>query len=135
MTVTSPTRRLQFPQPVRLLLGTLAAFLVFWVYGKLHFYRDPGSLLFFDPSRAYERRYSAYRLNEVLGYRKEITKKIQSKRIAETPAKIKDPEVCAVIVSVDRKINGLDIHPLEVRIHLYLRISLTVVRFLGITSG
>ena len=32
-------------------------------FGKLHFYRDPGSV-FFDKERAYETRYSTYRREE-----------------------------------------------------------------------
>ena len=100
--------------PLRLLFGTLLAFIAFWTYGKAYFYHDPGSLLFFDSSRAYERKYSAYREKEVLEFREEIAKNIQNEGIGKISERRKDPDVCAVIVSVDRKINGLDVHPLEV---------------------
>ena len=111
---TSPGRWLRTSYSLRLLFGTLLTFITFWIYGKVYFYRDPGSLLFFDPSRAYERKYSAYREREVLEFRKEVVKKIQDGRIEEKSERGSQPEVCAVIVSVDRKISGMNIHPLEV---------------------
>lgn len=109
-----PKRRPHISYSLRLLFGTLLVFIAFWTYGKVYFYRDPGSLLFFDPSRAYERKYSTYREKEVLEFRKEVIKKIQNNGIEDRSDRTKDYQVCAVIVSVDRKINGMNVHPLEV---------------------
>jgi type IV secretory pathway protease TraF len=100
-------------QPLGVFTSALIALLVFWTYGKLCFYRDPGSLLFFDASRAYERKYSDFRLKEVLGFRSDIVKKFDYGIIEENHGGT-TPEVCAVFVSVDRKVDGSKVHPLEV---------------------
>ncbi|KIN09161.1 hypothetical protein OIDMADRAFT_48987 [Oidiodendron maius Zn] len=57
-------RRRALQKPVLLcVLVTVFVFLLARNYAKLHFYRDPTSK-FFDPSRAYERRYSEVRRRE-----------------------------------------------------------------------
>jgi hypothetical protein len=109
---------LYISHPFRLLIGTVIAFTAFWTYGKVNFYRDPGSLLFYDSSRAYERKYSSYRETEVLAFRESILKKIESGQIQDIGSVGKDPEICAVIISVERKIEGF--HPLVVCIYEHL---------------
>ena len=52
-----------YPIAWKLLLSLLFLTCAIW-YAKTHFYRDPGSA-FFDPSRAYEQRYSLTRKAEV----------------------------------------------------------------------
>lgn len=99
----------------KIFLATLVGFFAFWTYGSVHFARDPGSLLFYDPKRAYERKYSIVREEEVLEFRRRslnannggggVHRRDHGKGVAKT---------CAVIVSVDRRVGESDVHPLEV---------------------
>ena len=68
------------------------------LYGRLHFYRDPGSM-FFDESRAFERGYSAYRQHEIEEFVKGVSSTYQPKFLQ---AKIR-PTICASFLSVKRE--------------------------------
>lgn len=50
-----------------------AVFLACVLYGKFNFYRDPGSI-FYDESRAFERRYSAVREGQAVEYIRKMEK-------------------------------------------------------------
>jgi hypothetical protein len=99
---------------LRLLFVSIALLLAFCAYGRANFYRDPGSVLFYDPKRAYERKYSAVREKEVLKFRENALKLVQNG--GELLGVGKDPTMCAVFVSSDRRVAGEDgIVPVEVR--------------------
>ncbi|PGG98973.1 hypothetical protein AJ80_09428 [Polytolypa hystricis UAMH7299] len=90
--------------PIRSALHTLAltavALLLCVIYGKTHFYRDPGSA-FYDPNRAFERRYSLHREGEAQNY---IDDRVggSGARDATTKAGV-EPRVCAAFSTVKRE--------------------------------
>jgi hypothetical protein len=49
---------------VRLIIAWVALYTLLITYGKARFFRDPGSI-FYDPKRAYTRKYTNFRLKEV----------------------------------------------------------------------
>jgi hypothetical protein len=94
------------------LLLTGLLLLAFYVYGSLYFYRDPGSV-FFDQSRAFERRYSAYREAEAIAFKEEAIGSL-----ANDPEGLRSwkagegPSICGAFITIARG-DELD-HPLEV---------------------
>ena len=67
------------------------------MYGHSSFYHDPGSM-FFDESRAFERRYSSFREREIRQY---------INNLASTPSTEPlqaglNPSICASFLSVKR---------------------------------
>jgi hypothetical protein len=63
MSLLDVTRR----PPVRLLIAWVALYTLLVFYGKARFFRDPGSI-FYDPDRAYVRKYTDFRLKEVADF-------------------------------------------------------------------
>ena len=101
---------------IKVLLGTFVILLAFWTYGKNYFYRDPGSVLFYDKERAFERKYSAFREKEVLAFREELLK---TTNFTEIPKAGENPSICALFVSSDRGENEENsVHPVEVCVSL-----------------
>jgi hypothetical protein len=49
---------------VRLLIAWVTIFTFLIIYGKAHFFRDPGSI-FYDPDRAFVRHYTNFRMKQV----------------------------------------------------------------------
>jgi len=94
---------------------TCVGFILFYFYGILHFYRDPGSI-FFDPSRAVEQHYSLIREKEAFAFRDAIYFAIRNRN-----AVIKQlfwnvghsPTICGVFITVKRD-TGKSKNPLEV---------------------
>lgn len=92
---------------------TALLFVTAALYGRYNFYRDPGSV-FFDPSRALERTYSALREREALAFRDLAKEKIEaSEKVADFAKAGKDVFMCGVFVTMGREMSG-GIHPLEV---------------------
>ena len=95
----------------RLLVGFLFTFTLFLLYAKTHFYRDPGSV-FYDQTRAYERRYSATRLQELeqarlaYGYGSSAATHTAFKPVEDSP------ELCISLTTSKRA--GLDRQYVEV---------------------
>jgi hypothetical protein len=99
--------------PLRLLFVSIALLFAFCAYGRANFYRDPGSVLFYNPKRAYEQKYSTIREKEVLRSREDALKLVQNG--GEMIGVGKEPTMCAVFVSSDRRVTGEDgIVPIEV---------------------
>jgi hypothetical protein len=95
---------------------TVLLFFSFTLYGHLNFYRDPGSI-FFNPSRALERSYSAHRDREALSFRDHASSQFHSgNRSAEAVFRKagKNPTLCGVFVTMGRD-NHEGVNPLEVR--------------------
>jgi hypothetical protein len=92
---------------------TACLLLLYGLYGVTHFYRDQGSI-FFDPDRAFERKYSLVREHQAYEFRKEafsdpsVTKQFWNAS--------SNPTICAVVITVNR--DYVDHHPLEVSISL-----------------
>jgi hypothetical protein len=99
----------------KVLLGIFIFLLGFWTYGTSHFYRDPGSVLFYDRYRAFERKYSAFREKEVLTLREKLLK---SDNIIDIPKAGEKPSLCALFITANRKTDDNSIHPAEVRVSL-----------------
>ena len=83
---------------LRTLLVYLLLVSAFLLYGRYSFYRDPGSM-FYDDSRAFERRYSSYREHEVKGFMKELASSTSTNSTHAGPK----PSVCASFLSVKRE--------------------------------
>jgi hypothetical protein len=97
-------------------LVTGAVFVLVCIYGRLNFYRDPGSV-FFDADRAFERYYSAHRESEAKSFRDEAFAALNGVSQLSSPAHWKTgstPSLCAVLVTVGRE-TETGSHPLEVR--------------------
>jgi hypothetical protein len=102
----------------KVLLCTFVVLLAFWTYGKTYFYRDPGSVLFYDEERAFERKYSVFREKEVLAFREELLK---TKNFTEIPKAGENPSICALFVTSDKRANEENsVHPVEVCVSLPL---------------
>ena len=98
----------RLPPCLKVIALTLLLLLPFMIYGRTHFYRDPGSI-FYDPHRAYKRQYSLQRENEALKFLKTATSPITTMKEAKP-----DSLICAIIVSFGDKRSEAK-HPLAVR--------------------
>lgn len=97
---------------VRALTIAIVVWLMAFLYGKTHFYRDPGSA-FFDERRAFAREYSAYREEQSVEFFEAASE--NAVKAAESPS------LCAVIMSVKR----IGEQPLDVSIQraIFFRLS------------
>jgi hypothetical protein len=96
------------------LLLTGFLLLTFYTYGSLYFYRDPGSV-FFDQSRAFERRYSNQRKEEAAVFRDEALRSLKDNKKTSKPWKAGSaPSICGVVITVAR--GEAREHPLEVSV-------------------
>jgi hypothetical protein len=98
---------------LRVLLVTWAMFAMWYLYGSVHWHRDPESF-FYDAKRAYIRKYSLEREKEASD---SLAKTLGDQNWVreQTPwKKSKKPEVCAVISS-HGSMRENKRHPLEVR--------------------
>lgn len=86
-------------------LVVLAAFLFFvstaTLYGRLHFYRDPGSI-FFDQSRAFERHYSTYRENQAHAFTSRTKARQTLGQTSKGPTAGDNPRMCMVLLTTAR---------------------------------
>jgi hypothetical protein len=87
---------------MKLLLHKTAACLVFIsclvLYAKSHFYRDPGSA-FFDVHRAYEKKYSRHRQDEVQDW---VNRTTLNSKLGQTKGGAR-ASLCLALSSVKRK--------------------------------
>lgn len=97
--------RRRFSRPALVLLVFYSViFIGALEYGRTHFYRDPGSA-FFDPSRAYERYYSALRQSEAqdfvdIAQRHNSSLGTQSRPAARTS----QVQICSAVMTTKRNI-------------------------------
>lgn len=114
----SPVQHLQHilrtrlaPSWLRLLLAYAIALLVFCLYGRANFYRDPGSI-FFDEKHAYVRLYSQSRQKQADAFWKQTGQALEKHK--DGPGRAgKHPSMCLAFMTVERK--GLDRQYIEVR--------------------
>lgn len=85
---------------LRVLASSTGLFLLCYVYGATHFFRDPGSI-FFDPSRAYDRFYSSVREAEAKQSMDVYT--AGSSTFPSPDPEIK-PSICASFLTVARSV-------------------------------
>lgn len=102
----------------RLLLAFFLSFSLFTLYGRFHFYRDPGSV-FYDQSRAFERKYSLLRQTQVEQARHAVKADAEAHNGLEPstfrPNDRASPELCVSMTTVKR--DGLERQYVEVSIH------------------
>lgn len=106
----------KMPAYAKALLLTVVLFLTACAYGRLNFYRDPGSI-FYDQSRAFERRYSIKREQEASTFFRDTALQLLDQRQdASIPAQKSGsaPKICAVFVTVGRENSPR--HPLQVSV-------------------
>ena len=101
-------RHANIHNPLRVFIVVFTVFILAVVYGSLHFYRDPLSV-FFDPSRAYERHYSAFREHEALAWSRDIATEfgdIKGNLGGGNISKAGEhPRICAAFVTAKRDDN------------------------------
>jgi hypothetical protein len=109
------------PPWIKVVLVTFTLLALYSIYGNYYFYRDPNGI-FYDPNRAYERKYSLQREREVDYF---INKASRGKFEADTAVKDvlsvdakttrRSYPICAVVVPFGDNRGGTR-HPLEVSI-------------------
>ena len=115
-------RILSYPG-VRALLLCLLSFAAIIQFGRTHFYRDPGSI-FFDESRAYEKHYSAQRLEEALTFIERSQASAMSTDRKDKRGAVKpsdwihagpNPQMCASFITIPRQADKqyIDVSPLQ----------------------
>lgn len=82
-----------------LVLGGVFLFCV--LYGKRHFFRDPGSV-WYDESRAFDRAYSAWREHEARNYIKDVSEKIAVDPSHEFTKGLPNATICASFLTINR---------------------------------
>jgi hypothetical protein len=103
------------------LIFTIVAFSLFYVYGVLHFYRDPGSV-FFDPKRELEQHYSLRREIQSIAFKNAAYLRLKTQRANSTDPIWKtgpNATICGIFMTVKREI-GKNKNPIEVCIFLYI---------------
>jgi nickel-dependent lactate racemase len=95
------------------LTATGFLFALFYIYGTLHFYKDPGSM-FYDRDRATKREYTAIRQEEAIAFTNQVEEHLKDPiNSSEISWKVgQRPSICVVFVTVARpSLTGH--HPLQ----------------------
>jgi hypothetical protein len=104
-----PAKLRLLPSWFKVVTITILSLFPYYLYGRSRFYRDPGSI-FYDPVRAYERKYSLQREYEAL----QFLKKYDLTAPAQTTVVAREPSICGIILSYGSKRNDAIKYPLEV---------------------
>lgn len=108
-------QRQAIPLFMHAIIVTSVLIILFCIYGRLHFYRDPGSL-FFDSERAFERNYGVQRVIEAIAFGNAAHLALNDR--AETRQGFSwktgpSPVLCGVFITIARQ-NETSTHPIEV---------------------
>jgi hypothetical protein len=100
---------------IHALIFTIVAFTWFYVYGTLHFYRDPGSV-FFDPKRELEQHYSLRREIQSIAFKNAAYLRLKTQRANSLDPVWKtgpNATICGIFMTVKRD-TGKNKNPIEV---------------------
>jgi hypothetical protein len=111
-TLSSIMPFLGVPNSIKALVLCVVFLSLACLYGSVTFYRDPGSV-FFDSTRAYERRYSLHRELESVRFRNVTESAIQNitgdaKNTSSHYDPIKsgtEPQICASFITIARNVS------------------------------
>ena len=98
-------RRLLFSHSIRVLFVACVLYTGAILYGRVYLYSTPGSI-FFNPSRAFERHYSAYRELETKTWNNDAFHRLQLLQSGHNTSFQKsgtNPRICGVFITSKRE--------------------------------